>query len=47
MYQKVSKINNKLRKVLPDQIVDEYLIHNDDKYYIKLSTDYYEFDEGY
>jgi len=47
MYQKVSKINNKLRKVLPDQIVDEYLIHNDDKYYIKLSTDYYEFDEGF
>jgi hypothetical protein len=47
MYQKVSKINNKLRKVLPDQIVDEYLIHNDDKYFIKLSKDYYEFDEGY
>ena len=47
LYQKVSKINNKLRKVLPDQIVDEYLIHNDDKYFIKLSKDYYEFDEGY
>jgi hypothetical protein len=47
LYQKVSKINRKLRKVLPDQIVDEYLIHNDDKYFIKLSKDYYEFDEGY
>lgn len=47
LYQKVSKINNKLRKVLPDQIVDEYLIHNDDRYFINLSKDYYEFDEGY